>query len=62
VPVFLAQIQGASHISAPGMTTGACAAWLRWQLLGDATMRQQFAGDDCVLCKRRNWVTKSKDL
>ena len=62
VPVFLAQITGASHISAPGMTTGACAAWLRWHLMGDATMRQQFAGDDCVLCKRPNWVTKSKDL
>jgi pimeloyl-ACP methyl ester carboxylesterase len=62
VPVFLAQIKGASHISAPGMTSGACAAWLRWQLMGDTTMRDQFAGDDCVLCKRPNWMTKSKGL
>ncbi|MEY4582789.1 MAG: hypothetical protein RL701_7492 [Pseudomonadota bacterium] len=53
MPVFLAQIQGASHISAPGMTLGACAAWLRWQLMGDMTMRKQFVGDDCVLCMRR---------
>jgi hypothetical protein len=62
VPVFLAQIQGASHISAPGMTPGACAAWLRWHLMGDTTMRMQFAGDDCVLCMRRSWMTKSKNL
>jgi hypothetical protein len=62
VPVFLAQITGASHISAPGMTLGACAAWLRWQLMGDTTQRAQFAGADCTLCMRRNWVAKSKGL
>jgi hypothetical protein len=61
-PVFLTQIQGASHITAPGMTSGACAAWLRWHLMGDTTMRMQFAGDDCVLCKRANWKTMSKGL
>ena len=62
VPVFLAQITGASHITAPGMTLGACAAWLRWRLMDDTTMRAQFAGTDCALCKRPNWVTKSKGL
>jgi pimeloyl-ACP methyl ester carboxylesterase len=62
VPVFLAQITGASHITAPGMTLGACAAWLRWRLMDDTTMRTQFAGADCVLCKRPNWMTKSKGL
>jgi hypothetical protein len=41
---------------------GACAAWLRWQLAEDTTMRMQFAGDDCVLCKRPNWKTMSKGL
>lgn len=62
VPVFLTQVQGASHITAPGMMLGACAAWLRWQLAEDTTMRMQFAGDDCVLCKRPNWKTMSKGL
>lgn len=62
VPVFLTQVQGASHITAPGMMLGACAAWLRWHLAEDSTMRMQFAGDDCVLCKRRNWKTMSKGL
>lgn len=62
VPVFLAQITGASHITAPGMTQGACAAWLRWQLTGDTTMRAFFAGDDCTLCKRPSWVVKSRGL
>jgi hypothetical protein len=62
VPVFLAQITGASHISAPGMTLGACAAWLRWHLMADTTQRAMFAGDDCTLCTRPNWVAKSKGL
>ena len=62
VPVFLAQITGASHISAPGMTLGACAAWLRWHLMGDTTQRAMFAGPDCTLCKRPNWVAMSKGL
>jgi hypothetical protein len=62
VPVFLAQIQGASHISAPGMTLGACAAWLRWHLMGDASMKTNFIGADCTLCMRRNWMCKAKDL
>jgi pimeloyl-ACP methyl ester carboxylesterase len=62
VPVFLTQITGASHISAPGMTTGACAGWLRWRLLGDSSMKAMFAGPDCSLCKRRNWVVKQREL
>jgi hypothetical protein len=62
VPVFLAQIQGASHITAPGMTLGACAAWLRWQLMGDTTMAANFVGDDCTLCKRPSWKCKEKGL
>jgi pimeloyl-ACP methyl ester carboxylesterase len=62
VPVFLAQIKGASHITAPGMTLGACAAWLRWRLMADSTMKTNFVGADCTLCTRPNWVCKSKDL
>lgn len=62
VPVFLAQIDGASHITAPGMTLGACAAWLRWQLMDDTTQRAMFAGPDCTLCQRPGWVAKSKGL
>jgi hypothetical protein len=30
--------------------------------MDDTTMRTQFAGADCVLCKRPNWMTKSKGL
>jgi hypothetical protein len=62
VPVFLAQITGASHITAPGMTLGACASWLRWHLMGDTTQRAMFAGPDCTLCKRPNWMCKEKGL
>jgi hypothetical protein len=62
VPVFLTQITGASHISAPGMTTGACAGWLRWRLMGDSTMKAMFAGTACSLCTRPNWVVKQRDL
>jgi hypothetical protein len=62
VPVFLVQVTGASHISAPGMMTGACAGWLRWQLMHDSTMQKMFTGPDCSLCMRPNWVTMSKGL
>lgn len=62
VPVFLAQITGASHITAPGMTLGACAAWLRWRLMLDSTMKSMFDGPDCKLCKRPNWKCKSRGL
>ena len=63
VPVFLVQIQGASHITAPGMTLGACAGWLRWQLMGDTTMRAMFAPTpSCSLCTRPNWMVKEKGL
>src|SRR6185436_6921484 len=44
-PVFLVQITGASHISAPGMMNGACAGWLRWYLMHDSTMKKMFVGD-----------------
>jgi hypothetical protein len=62
VPVFLAQITGASHISAPGMTLGACAAWLRWRLMADTTQKSMFVGSDCGLCTRPNWVVKERGL
>jgi predicted dienelactone hydrolase len=61
-PVFLAQIKGASHITAPGMTLGACAAWLRWRLMADTTQAVNFVGPDCTLCKRPNWMCKEKGL
>jgi hypothetical protein len=60
--LFLAQITGASHITAPGMTLGACVGWLRWHLMADTTQRAMFAGPDCALCKRPNWVCKEKNL
>jgi predicted dienelactone hydrolase len=62
VPVFLAQITGASHITAPGMTLGACVGWLRWHLMADTTQRAMFAGPDCALCTRPNWMCKEKNL
>jgi hypothetical protein len=62
VPVFLVQVTGASHISAPGMMTGACAGWLRWWLMHDSTMKKMFTGPDCTLCMRPSWVTMSKGL
>lgn len=61
-PVFLVQVTGASHISAPGMMTGACAGWLRWRLMHDSTMKKMFTGSDCSLCMRPNWMTMSKGL
>jgi hypothetical protein len=62
VPVFLTQVTGASHISAPGMMQGACAGWLRWRLMGDSSMKKMFAGPDCSLCTRKNWKVKQRDL
>jgi hypothetical protein len=62
VPVFLVQVTGASHISAPGMMNGACAGWLRWHLMHDSTMQAMFAGPNCSLCMRPNWKTMSKHL
>ena len=62
VPVFLVQLTGASHISAPGMMSGACAGWLRWHLMHDSTMKKMFTGPDCSLCTRTNWKTMSKGL
>jgi hypothetical protein len=30
-------------------------AWLRWQLMGDSTLKSRFVGDQCTVCKDSNW-------
>jgi hypothetical protein len=62
VPVFFAVIKGASHITAPGQTTGALVGWLRWRLTGDTNIKRMFIGTDCDLCKRDGWVVQQRDL
>jgi hypothetical protein len=37
-------------------------AWLRWQLMGDSTIKSRFVGADCGVCKDMNWKVKQKDL
>jgi hypothetical protein len=61
-PVFYAEIKGASHATGYNMMFGAVVGWLRWQLAGDTTMKSQFVGPDCGLCKRTNWMVMQKDL
>lgn len=62
VPVWFAVITGASHITAPGQTSGALVAWLRWRLTGDTNIKKQFVGDNCELCSRRGWVVQQRGL
>lgn len=68
-PVFFAVMNGTAHtdvtsflgLGVPAVITrvaGASTAWLRWQLMGDASQKGVFVGMDCGLCKDKNWTVK----
>ena len=40
----------------------ATAAWLRWRLMGDASVANTFVGADCELCKDMTWTVKQRDF
>lgn len=53
-----AELAGASHfvpVGNAGNFRGALTAWMRWQLMGDATARGQFVGANCGLCTSSQW-------
>jgi len=78
IPVWYGVVVGSSHTtvidnSMSGMPAGAPeikqaylaanAAWLRWQLAGDETMKAFFVGSDCTYCKdKATWLVQQKKL
>jgi dienelactone hydrolase len=61
VPALLASYQHAGHEGTYGQPHGGPAAavatrWLQWQLRGDTRAARMFTGDDCGLCKDKNWA------
>lgn len=65
VPVFYGVFAG-DHFGIVGsfapQINKAAAAWLRWRLLGDASLASWFVGADCTVCKDSAWVVKQKML
>lgn len=78
IPVWYGIVVGSSHTTVidnpmSGRPTGAQeikqaylaanAAWLRWQLAGDETMKAFFVGSDCTYCKdKATWLVQQKKL
>jgi hypothetical protein len=61
VPVFIADLKGATHAGTYWQPDGGKAAqvvvaWLDWQLRGDAKAGRMFTGKDCGLCRDDAWV------
>jgi dienelactone hydrolase len=58
-PVFYANFPGGhlGILTPPNQDPihAAATAWLRWQLMGDTTLKAQFVGDQCTVCKDPNW-------
>lgn len=66
-PVFYGNFIGGSHlgiITSPIMERirVAVTGWLRWQLMGDTTLKSMFVGDQCAMCKDPNWSVQQKNL
>lgn len=78
IPVWYGVVVGSSHTTVidnpqSGMPTGspeikkaylsADAAWLRWQLAGDETMKELFVGASCGYCTQTStWLVQQKGL
>ena len=67
VPVFYGVFNGGDHLAVRTQPYAerirmVVTAWLRWQLMGDATLAPLFVGDQCTLCKDANWTVKQKNL
>ena len=37
-------------------------AWLRWQLMGDASIKARFVGEQCGVCSDDRWKVQQKNL
>jgi len=53
---------GTFHQPNGGRATAIAAAWLDWQLRGDASAGQLFVGKDCRLCRDPEWTIKRKRM
>jgi hypothetical protein len=78
IPVWYGVVVGSSHTTVidnpmSGMPQGdpgikkaylaSAAAWLRWQLAGDETLKTLFVGQDCGYCKdSATWLVQQKEL
>lgn len=65
VPVFFGVFPG-DHLGILGafapQIDAATTAWLRWRLMGDASLDAMFVGPECTLCTNGMWTVKQKDL
>jgi hypothetical protein len=58
-PAAYAELAGADHLTFlgnAGAFRGPATAWARWQLMGDSTAGNQFAGSNCGLCTANGWT------
>ncbi len=65
-PVFYGNFPG-GHLgimTSPHMEriSGAVTGWLRWQLMGDASLKGMFVGPQCTMCSDANWKVQQKNL
>ncbi len=65
-PIFYANFAG-GHLGILGAPHGEriaamSAAWLRYQLMGDTTLRAAFVGSSCTYCTDSNWKVQQKNL
>jgi hypothetical protein len=71
-PVWYGDVIGAGHLAIADNGIGpdlkkpflaASAAWLRWQLAGDQTMKSLFVGANCGFCMQTTtWTVQQKNL
>lgn len=72
-PAFFGVMKGTGHtdvttilgLGVPAAITrvgAATTAWLRWHVMGDASFKTSFVGNDCSLCKDSAWTVQQKAL
>jgi len=65
-PVFYGKFPGGhlGILQAPNSDriTATAAAWLRWKLMGDASVATMFVGSQCTLCTDPNWKVQEKSI
>jgi hypothetical protein len=72
-PAFFGVMNGTGHVdvttflgigvdAAIKRVATASTAWLRWQVMNDASYKSWFVGADCMLCKDSNWTVQQKNL
>ena len=66
-PMFYGVFNGGDHLGVrtppySDRIATVITGWLRWQLMGDQTLKAMFAGDMCAVCTDSNWTVKQKNL